>query len=445
MDKTISKEEIVKLEEQFMNDKNNVAYMNAITSAGILKVSKVFNDSYYTKMTFSKEIKTSKVTAQNSSGRCWLFAGLNLLRHEIEKKLDIENFELSQSYLMFYDKLEKANYFLESILDTLDLETSSRTVQHLLTHIVEDGGQWDMFCNLVKKYGVIPKDVMPESFHSSNSRMMNKLLIVKLREFAYELRTKYDKNTPIEVLQTDKKQMISTIYNMLCKFLSKPIDKFDFEYTDKDDKYHIERNMDSIKFLKDVIKIDLDDYVSVINAPTIDKPFNRVYTVKYLGNIIEGNPIKYLNVDIDEMKQLTKKQLLDDEPTWFGCDVGQMSNSEDGVMSMGVYDFSLPLDTTFTMNKAQRLDYAESVLTHAMVFTGVNILEDGTINRWKVENSWGEKRGKKGYFMMSDEWFNEYMYEVAINKKYLSKDLLDVLEEEVIELEPWDPMGSLAK
>jgi len=445
MDKKISKKEIIGLEEQFMNDKNNVAYMNAITSAGILKVSKVFNDSYHTKMTFSKEIKTSKVTAQNSSGRCWLFAGLNVLRHEIEKKLDIENFELSQSYLMFYDKLEKANYFLESILDTLDLETSSRTVQHLLTHIVEDGGQWDMFCNLVKKYGVIPKDVMPESFHSSNSRMMNKLLIVKLREFAYQLRNKYNKKTPIEVLQGEKKQMINTIYDMLCKFLSKPIDKFDFEYTDKDDNYHIDRNMDSVKFLEDVIKIDLDDYVSVINAPTTDKPFNRIYTVKYLGNIIEGNKIKYLNVDIDEMKQLTKKQLLDDEPTWFGCDVGQMSNSEDGVMSMGVYDFSIPLSTTFTMNKGQRLDYAESVLTHAMVFTGLNILEDGTINRWKVENSWGEKRGKKGYFMMSDEWFNEYMYEVAINKKYLSKDLLDVLEEEVIELEPWDPMGSLAK
>jgi len=445
MDKKISKEEIRKLEEQFMNDKNNVAYMNAITSAGILKVSKVFNDSYHTKMTFSKEIKTSKVTAQNSSGRCWLFAGLNLLRHEIENKLNIENFELSQSYLMFYDKLEKANYFLESILDTLDLETSSRTVQHLLTHIVEDGGQWDMFCNLVKKYGVIPKDVMPESFHSSNSRMMNKLLVVKLREFAYRLRNQYNEKISIDVLQAEKKQMVKTIYDMLCKFLSKPIDKFDFEYTDKDDNYHIDRNMDSIKFLEDVIKIDLDDYVSVINAPTTDKPFNRIYTVKYLGNIIGGNEIKYLNVDIDEMKQLTKKQLLDDEPTWFGCDVGQMSNSEDGVMSMGVYDFSLPLSTTFTMNKGQRLDYAESVLTHAMVFTGVNILEDGTINRWKVENSWGEKRGKKGYFMMSDEWFNEYMYEVAINKKYLSKDLLDVLEEEAIELDPWDPMGSLAK
>ncbi len=443
--KELTKEQVKEFGSKFLGDLNNKAYMNAVTSAGILKVSKVFTDSYKTKMSFSKEIKTSKVTAQNSSGRCWLFAGLNLFRHEIEKKLNIKDFELSQSYLMFYDKLEKANYFLESILDTLELETSSRTIHHLLTHIVEDGGQWDMFSNLVKKYGVIPKDVMPESFHSSNSRMMNKLLILKLREFAYVLREKYQKDVQIEELRKEKMNMVQTIYGMLCKFLSKPIDTFDFEYTDKDGKYHITENMDSLQFFNKVVDINLDDYVSIINAPTIDKPFNRVYTVKYLGNVYDGEKIKYLNVDIDMMKQLTKKQLLDDEPTWFGCDVGQMSNSEDGVMSMGVYDFALPLNTLFTMSKATRLDYAESVLTHAMVFTGVNVRPDGTTDRWKVENSWGDKRGKKGYFMMTDEWFDEFMYEVAIHKKYLKKDLLDVLKEKSVVLDPWDPMGSLAK
>ncbi|MCK5811323.1 MAG: C1 family peptidase [Clostridiales bacterium] len=443
--KELTIEQVREFGNKFLKDSHNKAYMNAITSAGILKVSKVFSDSYKTKMTFSKEIKTSKVTAQNSSGRCWLFAGLNLFRHEIEKKLDIKEFELSQSYLMFYDKLEKANYFLESILDTLELETSSRTIYHLLTHIVDDGGQWDMFSNLVKKYGVIPKDVMPESFHSSNSRMMNKLLVLKLREFAYELREKYKKDIQMEELRNEKMKMVQTIYDMLCKFLSKPIDTFDFEYTNKDGKYHITENMDSLQFFKKVVDINLDDYVSVINAPTIDKPFNRVYTVKYLGNVYEGEKIKYLNVNIDTMKQLTKKQLLDDEPTWFGCDVGQMSNSEDGVMSMGVYDFELSLKIPFTMSKATRLDYAESVLTHAMVFTGVNICPDGTTDRWKVENSWGDKRGKKGYFMMTDEWFDEFMYEVAIHKKHLTKDLLDVLKEKLVVLDPWDPMGSLAK
>lgn len=443
--KELPKEQVKNFGEKFSENSNNTAYMNAITSVGILKVAKVFNDSYQTKMAFSKEIKTSKVTSQNSSGRCWLFAGLNLFRHEIEKKLDIKEFELSQSYLMFYDKLEKANYFLESILDTLDLETSSRTINHLLTHIVEDGGQWDMFSNLVKKYGVIPKDVMPESFHSSNSRMMNKLLIVKLREFACTLREKHLSNVSIEELRNLKIEMVQTIYDMLCKFLSKPIDTFDFEYTDKDGKYHLTENMNSLQFLNEVVALNLDDYVSIINAPTVDKPFNRVYTVKYLGNVFEGEKIKYLNVNIDTMKQLTKKQLLDDEPTWFGCDVGQMSNSEDGVMSMGVYNFELPLNTPFAMSKANRLDYAESVLTHAMVFTGVNIQTDGTINRWKVENSWGDKRGKKGYFTMTDEWFDEYMYEVAIHKKHLSKDLLSILDEKLVELDPWDPMGSLAK
>ncbi|MBN2852707.1 MAG: C1 family peptidase [Clostridia bacterium] len=445
MGKEITEKALHEFEQRFVNDKNNIAFMNAITGSGILSVSKVFEDKYKTKMVFSKEIKTSKVTAQNSSGRCWLFAGLNLFRHKIERELNIEQFELSQSHLMFYDKLEKANYFLESIFDTIEMETSSRTINHLLTHIVEDGGQWDMFCNLVKKYGVMPKDAMDESFHSSNSRMMNKFLILKLREFACSIREQHKAGVALENLKMQKEKMIETVYDMLCRFLSKPITTFDFEYTDKDGQYHLTENMNSMTFFKEIVNIDLADYVSVINAPTEDKPMNKVYTVKLLGNVIEGEKIKYLNVDIEKMKQLAKAQLSDDEPVWFGCDVGQMSNSDDGVMSMEVYDFEAPLGTSFRMTKAQRLDYGESVLTHAMLFTGVNIRPDGSTDRWKVENSWGDKKGKTGYFMMTDKWFEEYMYEIAVPKKYLDKQLLLALEEDMIELEPWDPMGSLAK
>lgn len=445
MNHMITNDMVKGFDEKFCSEKTNIALMNAITNVGIDAVAKSFDDSFKTRMTFSKEIKTSKVTSQNKSGRCWMFAGLNLFRHKVEKKLGLENFELSQSYLMFWDKLEKANYFLECILDTLDMPTHSRTLNHLLTHIVEDGGQWDMFDNLVRKYGVVPKEVMKESFHSSNSRTMNKLLVLKLRAFAYQLRSDYSSHTPVDELKKQKEAMVSQVYDMLCKFLSNPIKQFDFEYTDKKGKYHLHENMNPVKFFEKIVDIDLDDYVSIINAPTADKPYNQTYTVKYLGNVIEGKAIRYLNVDMETMKALTKQQLLDNELVWFGCDVGKMSNGDDGVMSMGVYDYEAALKVELGMSKATRLDYCESVLTHAMVITGVNIMPNGMSNRWKVENSWSDKKGKNGYFMMTEAWFDEFVYEVVINKKHLAKELINAYAQAPVMLDPWDPMGSLAR
>ena len=392
---------------------------------------------------FSEEIKTGKITAQNSSGRCWLFAALNVLREQTAKKLKFEDFELSQAYAMFYDKLEKANYFLESIINTVDEDIYSRIVMHLLSSPLNDGGQWDMFVNLYEKYGAVPKHIMPESFHSSNSGVMNNLLTVKVREWASVLRENYKKGDSTVKLRKLKEKMMEEFYFMLIRFLGTPPDTFDFEYKDDDEKFHRHKNLTPHTFAKKIIPFNPKDYISIINAPSFDKPFNKTYTVKFLGNVIEGQKVLYLNLKSDELKKYALKQIKNKIPVWFGCDVGKMLDSENGILDTDIYDYDSALGVKFGLNKAKRLEYGESLMTHAMVFSGVNVIT-GKANRWKVENSWGEKRGHKGFLNMSDAWFDEFTYQVVINKKFLSAKHLKMLDQKPIELEPWDPMGSLA-
>ena len=443
MDKNITNEFVNCWSESFNNNSQNSVLMNAIKKNGIDQVTINSNKLVENQPVFSEEIKTGKVTDQKKSGRCWMFAGLNVLRQRIIEKYGIKDFELSQCYLMFWDKLEKSNYFLESIIDTLDKEIDSRIVMWILDNPIQDGGQWDMFCNLVEKYGVVPKYIMPETFQSSQSNVMNRLLSLKLRQGALRLRKAHESGAAIESVRNEKEKILNEVYAMLCLFLGEPPKKFDFEYRDDDNKFHRYENITPISFYHDFVGTDIREYVSVINAPTKDKAFNTSYTVAYLGNVKGGKEIKYLNVDINTLKDLAVKQLRNEEPVWFGCDVGKMSQSDAGIMDAKLFDYGPALNTDFSMSKGDRLDYCESCLTHAMVLTGVN-LRDGKPNRWKVENSWGEEKGTKGYFVMSDSWFDEYTYQVVINKKYLSDDLRRTFEKEPVVLNPWDPMGSLA-
>ena len=417
---------------------------NSILSVGLDKTALNHDSEIGMQHTFSIDLKTGKITSQKSSGRCWLFAGLNTMRPKIMKDLNLDNFELSQTYQMFFDKIEKANYFLENILETLDKKTDSRVIDWLLSSPLNDGGQWDMFTSIIEKYGVVPKSAMPETFHSSASRRMNSILTVKLREYASVLRKLHQDGKGLAKLRTRKQKMLTEFYRLSTMFLGIPLEKFTYEYKDKDDKFHRDADLTPVEFYNKYVGIDLSDYVSIINAPTEDKPFSRTYTVKYLGNVEGGNPVKYLNVDIATLKKLALKQLKDKQPVWFGCDVGKMMEREKGILDANNYDYSGVLRTEFGLDKASRLDYGESVMTQAMVFMGVNNTDDGTPNRWKVENSWGKKTGNDGFYVMSDKWFEEYTYQVVVHKKYLSKKLLKALELEPIVLDPWDPMGSLA-
>lgn len=394
---------------------------------------------------FSNTTKRGEITNQKISGRCWMFSALNAARVDTMSKLKLKTFEFSQNYTLFYDKLEKSNYFLESILETSKEKLDSRIVMHLLSNPIQDGGQWDMFSGLLEKYGIVPKSVMPETYHSSNTVVMNNIITSKLREYAHKLRTMCNDGAKQKELQKTKNEMLSHIYSILVKCLGPVPEKFDFEYLDQNNKYKVIRNIDPVTFFKKYVNWNLDNKVSLINAPTETKPFYKAYTVKYLGTVKELRPIRYINVPIEVLKKAAIKSIKDGNPVWFGCDVGKQSERKGGILDKNAFLYEDILnDKACGLNKGQRLDYGESQLTHAMLFTGVDLDEKGNPIKWQVENSWGGEIGNKGIFSMSDDWFDEYNYQIMVDKKYVDKKVLDCLKKEVVELEPWDPMGALA-
>lgn len=443
MENKISLECLERFEKKFDSERINHVAMNAVINSGVNVSAKNYETERNVRYDFSISLEQGKITNQKRSGRCWMFAALNCMRFQVMKKLNLETFELSQNYTLFYDKLEKSNYFLESILNTLDEPTEGRLIAYLLSAPLNDGGQWDMLTAIVSKYGLVPKEAMPESFSSSDTGEMVSYMTEKLREYACVLRKAYKEGKSVEELREMKEEMMQNIYNMLCICLGKPPKTFDFEYRDKDKNFHRDLNLTPQAFYEKYIGLHLDDYISMINAPTEDKPYYRSYSVEHLGNVMEGRQVRYVNLPIDELKKAAIAQMQDGEPVWFGSDVGKRSN-RNGIMDLDIYKVEDLFGTTFGMNKAERLEYGQSLMTHAMVFQGVNLDENGKPNRWRVENSWGEEAGKEGYYVMSDRWFDEYTYQVVVNKKYLSKEVLEAYESEPIMLKPWDPMGSLA-
>ena len=434
-----------KYEKNFDNNKINKVAMNTVVNNGITKSAINYEEVRKSRHNYSISIETGDITNQKQSGRCWMFAALNFMRLEVMKNLNLKTVELSQSYPLFFDKLEKSNYMLENIMNTVDEELDGRLIKHLLTDPLCDGGQWDMFVNLVKKYGVIPKDAMPESFSSSSTKDLDRYLTLKLREDAMILREAYSKGKSKDELRDMKDEMIETIYRILTISLGKPPEKFTYEVMDKNDKFIRIENITPVEFYEKYVALNLDDYISIINAPTKDKPFGKTFTVEFLGNVIDGRNVKYLNLPIDDLKSLAIKQMKDNNAVWFGSDVAQFSTRDEGILSISSLDVDKLFSTDFSMTKEERLDYNESLMTHAMLLTGVNLDNDDKANRWRVENSWGKDVGKDGFYVMTDKWFDEFVYQVVINKKYLTDEQLKMFEQEPIVLKPWDPMGSLAK
>lgn len=444
MSTNITPDHLGQYSSDFNKDRASRVARDAVMGSGLLASCRNPEAVRRSNHEFSLTLKQGAMTNQKQSGRCWLFAATNVMRFKIIKSCNLENFELSQSYLLFWDKLEKSNWFLENILDTLDEPVGSRILCHLLSDPICDGGQWDMAVNLVNKYGVVPKYSMPESSVSSSTREMNRIMTELLRTDACILRRAAGEGAGREALEEKKADMLRDIYRMLCICLGEPPKTVDMEARDKDGNFIQELGMTPREFFSKYVDMDLNAYISLINAPTSDKPLYRRYTVNMLGNVKEGNPICYINLPAEDLKKAAIAQLKDGEPVWFGCDMGPYISRDAGIMDTGIYDFKDFLQVDLSMDKAQRLDYGQSLMTHAMVFQGVNLTKDGVPTRWRVENSWGEDPGKKGYFIMSDQWFDEYMYQVVVNKKYLSREQLDILNTEAIVLNPWDPMGSLA-
>ncbi|HEL2360453.1 TPA: aminopeptidase C [Streptococcus suis] len=417
---------------------------NAVSHNGLLKSLETRQSAIDNDYVFSIDLTKDAVSNQKASGRCWMFAALNTFRHKLISDFKLENFELSQAHTFFWDKYEKSNWFLEQIIATADQEIGSRKVKFLLDTPQQDGGQWDMVVALFEKYGVVPKSVYPESISSSASRELNQYLNKLLRQDAQILRDLLTKEASPEEIQTQKENLLQEIFNFLAVNLGLPPRSFDFAYRDKDNVYHRDTNVTPQAFYEKYVGLKLSDYVSIINAPTTDKPYNKSYTVELLGNVVGAPAVRYLNVEMNRFKELAIAQLKAGESVWFGSDVGQSSNRQTGIMATNTYDFSSGLGIHFHQDKAGRLDYSESLMTHAMVLTGVDLDDNEQPLKWKVENSWGDKVGDKGYFVASDSWMDEYTYQIVVRKEFLTQEELAAYQAQPQVLAPWDPMGALA-
>lgn len=420
------------------------AVENAVTHNGLLKSLETRQSAVENDHVFSVDLTKDAVSNQKASGRCWMFAALNTFRHKLITEFKLDNFELSQAHTFFWDKYEKSNWFLENIIATADQELGSRKVKFLLDVPQQDGGQWDMVVSLFEKYGVVPKAAYPESISSSNSRELNQYLNKLLRQDAQLLRELIAQGADQETVQAKKEALLEEVFNFLAVTLGLPPRSFDFAYRDKDNHYHSDKNITPQDFYTKYVGLKLEDYVSIINAPTADKPYGKSYTVALLGNVVGSREVRYLNVDMNRLKELAIAQMQSGETVWFGSDVGQFSDRQLGVMATNTYDFAAGMDIDFNQDKAGRLDYSESLMTHAMVLTGVDLDQDGQPLKWKVENSWGDKVGEKGYFVASDAWMDEYTYQIVVRKDLLTQEELAAYEAQPEVLKPWDPMGALA-
>lgn len=441
----ITKEFLQNSREKFYKDRANRVAQRAAVNNGLAEASVDRVEDERNRHTFNIELKEKEIRNQKQSGRCWMFAALNLMEYKLCRKYNLKGFELSKNYTLFFDKLERCNYFLDSIIRTLDEDLDGRLVSHILTDPMGDGGQWDMIKNIIKKYGLVPSYAMKESVNSSATANLNNYLTKILRMYAKNLRDSYKEEKDLEKLKKMQEEYMKKIYDVLSISLGTPPEKFDFEVRNEDEEFISDKNLTPQEFLKKHVEVNLDDYISLINAPTKDKPYFKSYTVDFLGNVMELDKVRYVNVPVEVMKDGILKQLKDGEPVWFGCDVAQFFYRKGANLDLSTLKIFDLLNVEYDLSKEERLDYKESLMTHAMVFVGCDYDEENKkINRYKVENSWGKDAGDRGYLVMSDEWFDEYMYQALINKKYLDEKVIKAYSEEPIHLKPWDPMGSLA-
>ncbi|MEC7406601.1 MAG: C1 family peptidase [Candidatus Thermoplasmatota archaeon] len=437
----ITKKQIESMRAEFDGDPSAKVAQNAVTGNNVASVSLRRDLVQEVDFTFSTKLDDWKATNQKSSGRCWLFATLNLFRPGTMKKMNVKEFEFSQAHIHFWDKFERSNHFLEAIIETSDRAVDDRTIHFLLSDPIGDGGQWNMAMNLIRKHGLVPKSAYPESNSSSSTRWMNSILKDILRSTASELREIIGSGGTVEDARTHKESRMKDIWRVLCIHLGTPPESFDWQWRDKDKEFHRRGKITPQEFAEEFVDIDWEDYVCIVNDPRNE--YYRTYTVEYLQNVAGGPPVVYLNVPSDEMKSITQKILEDGLPVWMGCDVGKQMDRKRGLWDANLFETNELYGVDYGMSKADRLRYGQTMMTHAMLFTGVDVV-DGKPRRWRVENSWGDDSGEKGFYTMNDSWYDEHMFEIATARKYLSEKMLDGLETEPTVLDAWDPMGSLA-
>lgn len=439
---SLNQNDIKKMAAELNKNPSKTALTNAISNNSIKKLAFVQENKGKVNFYINHKVDTKGITNQKSSGRCWMFTGLNVLRAKVITKYELNEFTFSHNYLFFYDQLEKANLFYNGMIETAFLALNDREVEWLLKNPIGDGGQWTGIVDLIDKYGLVPSSAMPETYQSENTAMMRKLLKSKMREDGLELRQLGKTRMSRELLFEIKNEKLAEIYQILAFSLGEPPADFEWQYISKDGKVSESKKYSPLEFYKEVLDINLEDYVMLMNDP--GKDMNQLYEIKYDRHMQEGGNWKYINLETDQIKKFAIASIKENEGMYFSCDVGKQLEGEKGFLDLNTYDYSSLFGMDFTMDKKTRIQTFESGSTHGMALMGVNILEDGSSDKWLLENSWG-KKGHNGFLIMTDEWFDEFMFRLVVHKKYIDPEVLKILEQEAIILPPWDPMFMMDK
>ena len=426
------------------SDSARAVARNAVAHAGVEPVAFDRAKVVATPTVVSHKVDDWKVTSQKKSGRCWLFSSLNFLRSRARESLGIKNFEFSQSYVFFWDKFERANWFLTDIIATSDEPVDGRLVQFLLGDVLGDGGQWDMAVSVYMKYGLVPKEVMPESEASTNSRPMNARLRAVLHIGALRLREAIAAGASAEEVDTQRRKILADVWKILVVCLGEPPVRFNWQWRDDEGNFHRDGEITPHEFYERHVGVDLSEYICLVDDPRPENPKGSMETVEHLGNVVGGRPIRYLNAPVEEIKRIAAAQIAAGEAVWFGADVSQPYDRGLGFFVTGIHDYDGLFDVDFSSTKLERVRSGESAMDHAMLFTGVDLDEAGQPRAWRVENSWGDEPGDSGFFTMDDQWFTDNVFEVVVPKSALPEDLAAAVDSEPIVLPAWDPMGTLA-
>jgi len=447
----ISEDSIVKYRGKFEDERRFVLARNACQKNNPLDICRKRETCEKLSHYFSTKIdaEAKPVTNQRQSGRCWIFACLNAMRLPLMKKLNIEEMEFSQSYVFFWDKVERSNYFLRAYVETAKKGESDdgRLLAHLLKNPAEDGGQLQMLVNVIEKYGLVPKSCFPDTWSCEQTRVMNTILNNKHREYCMRLRQMVKDSKSDKEIEESIDGMNEELFRLFSVCLGTPPTEITWEYYTKDKQYEKIGPLSPLNFYVDHIKplFDMKEKVVLVNDPRPCNPYTELYTVEYLGNMMDGVPVLYLNLEIDELKKYAAESIRNNEAVWYGCDVNQhCSWKQWGFEDLDGHDFELIFGmSTLNLSKSDRLIFGESLMTHAMLLTAFSE-EDGKYTKWRIENSWSDEGGNKGYMQMTDAWFSEFVYEVVIDKKYLPDSITSLLTKTPKVLPAWDPMGSLA-
>jgi bleomycin hydrolase len=436
---SINEEMIKKMHEQFQEDQTNIVRMNALTNNGIKSIALDRRNLSGIDHDFKYKVEVKGISDQKSSGRCWLFTSLNVIRPKVIQKYDLSDFHFSQNHLFFWDQFEKSNLFLENIIKHANEEVDSRMNNWLLGSPIGDGGVWSSFTNLVTKYGLVPASIMPETHNSENTSYMRRMINRKLREFALELRAIHEKGEKDKAIQDRKIEMMSVIYKMLALNLGEPPLEFKYRFVSKDKTIGETKTYTPQSFAKEILpEINYEEYIMLMNDPT--REYYKLYEIENDRNVMEGINWTYINLPNEEIKKFAVESIKGNDAMYGSCDVGKQLNSDIGLLDIENYDFESVYGVSFGMNKKERIISRESGSSHGMALVAVDVDENGNTTKWQFENSWGASSGHNGYLSFTDNWFDEYMFRVVVLKKYLPEDITKILKQKAIILPPWDPM-----